>query len=130
MRKPIPRPGFLPDDLEGEIRALELIDYVTGSLHVRGATLAMLPGKFTSNEDGQREIAAHGRDAAISGLVALADRLGTRDYFFDRFTIADAAVFFLLQWKERADLTVPAALVDFDRIIKAGPAVGRALSDT
>lgn len=127
LAKSHPEAGLLPDDFETEIRILELIDHICGTLHVRGTTLAMIPGKFVQGDDAQQQIAAHGREVANAGLERLAAMLGDKPYFFGEFSIADAAVFFLLQWRDRAKLTVPETLDAFHQRMLARPAVARAL---
>ena len=39
--------------LEAEIRALELMDYIVASLHMRGATFALVPQKFIADPAAQ-----------------------------------------------------------------------------
>lgn len=128
LAKTHPEAKLLPEDFEAEIRVLEMIDYICGTLHVRGTTLAMIPGKFAQGDDAQEQISSHGREVANNGLKNLAEMLGDKEYFFGEFSIADAAVFFLLQWKDRAKLTVPDRLKAFHERMLARPAVARALS--
>lgn len=127
LAKTHPEAHLLPDDLESEIRVLELIDHICGTLHVRGTTLAMVPGKFVQGEDAQEQIATHGREVANSGLLRLSEMLGDKPYFFGDFSVADAAVFFLLEWKDRAKLTIPQPLQAFHQRMLDRPAVTRAL---
>ena len=120
--------NLLPPGLEAEIRAMELMEFVVSTAHMRGGTLAMLPGKFSQNDAAQKDIAEHGRKIIHDALDFLAERLGDKDFFLGTFSIVDATVFYLLQWKDRAGLDIPPTLEAFQNRMKARPAVQRALA--
>ena len=122
-----PDAGLLPAG-DGEYRALELMEYVVSTLHMRAATLAMLPSKFAADPAGQDEVRAHGREVLTAGLELLAERLGDAEWFFDRPGVADAAVFYLLSWQPRYALDLPPVLEAFRQRMAALPAVARALT--
>lgn len=129
LARSFPEMGLLPKGLEGEVRTLELIDFVVASVHMRGATLAMLPQKFTDNQAAHKDISAHGLKVVNDGLKVLSDMLGEKDYFFGcDFTIGDAAVFYVLCWEERFAMEIPDNLKAFHDRMKARPAVQRALA--
>lgn len=128
LAKSTPQANLLPAGLEAEIRALELMDFVVSTAHMRGATLTVLPIKFSDSEAAQKDISAHGRGVLIGALDYLAEQLGDKEYFLGPFSIADAAVFYVLQWKDRAKVEFPDALTAFDQRMKARPAVQRALA--
>ncbi len=108
-----PEANLLPDDSDGEARVLELVDYVVATLHMRGFTLMRLPQKFVSEAAAQRELSAAGERILADGLPALAARLGDRDWFLGAFSIADAAVFYLLNWACEAGIEIPVRLAEF-----------------
>jgi len=128
LAKSVPQANLLPPGLEAEIRAMELMEFVVSTAHMRGGTLAMLPGKFSQNDAAQKDIAEHGRKIIHDALDFLAERLGDKDFFLGTFSIVDATVFYLLQWKDRAGLDIPPTLEAFQNRMKARPAVQRALA--
>lgn len=121
-----PAAKLLPEDADGEYRALELVEYVVATLHMRGATLAMRPDKFVADEAAREALRSHGRDVLREGFELLSARLGDRDWFFDNPGIVDAAVFYLLSWRERIGVEIPAVLDAFYKRMEALPAVARA----
>lgn len=127
LAREFPQARLLPEAEEETWRALELVEYVVSSLHMRGVTLAMRPDKFISDPAARAELAAHGRDVLREGFDRLETRLGGRPFFFGHFTIVDAAVFYLLNWQPRLGLDLPTGLRAYYAEIATRPAVQRAL---
>jgi len=128
LARRFPEAALLPRDLEAETRVMEALDYMVGSVHMRGFTLALVPFKFVTNPEGQAELAAHGRAQAEAGLAALAAMLGDKDWLLGRYSIADAALFYLVLWAGRVGIDLPEVLVGFAARMQARPAVARALA--
>ena len=123
-----PEAGLLPDDPEGEARVLELVDYVVATLHMRGFTLMRMPQKFVSDPAAREELSAAGAKVVGEGLAALAERLGDRDWFLGDYSIADVAVFYLLNWADDSGLAMPSPLAAFLSRMRARPAVRAAMA--
>jgi len=114
-------------DLRAQARALELMDYVVATVHMRGFTLARLPQKFADTPEAQARVRQAGLGVVNEGLANLAASLGDRDWFVDDFSIADAAAFYVLNWAVGELRDIPENLVAFHRRMLARPAVARAL---
>ncbi len=121
-----PQAGLLPAG-DDEYRALEIVEHVVSSLHMRGATFAMRPDKFTDQPVVQAHLRQLGQAVLAEGLARLETRLGRADWFFESPGIADAAVFYLLSWSGRTGISPPPALAAFQTRMAALPAVARAL---
>lgn len=122
-----PQSGLLPEELEEQARCLELMDFVVSTLHMRGATLGILPMKFTQNEQFQAEIRLHGEKVVADGLKILSEKLGDHPYFMgNALTIADCAVYYLLRWEGRCKMDIPENLLEFRNRMRERPAVKRA----
>lgn len=128
IAKTFPEAKLLPEGTEGEVRTLELLDYVVATLHMRGATLVMRPDRFCPLPEAAESIRAAGLVVLTEGLGRLEERLGESDYFFGHLTIADAAVFYLLTWQERCGFTIPPKLAAFFDRMGQRPTVTRALA--
>lgn len=122
-----PQANLLPSKPEDFWPLLELVEYVVSSLHMRGATLVLRPEKFVTDPEGQKAIAQEGRAVLQEGLARLQSLLGDKEFFFDRFTIADAAVFYLLNWQPRLGLELPQNLASFHSRIAARDSVKKSL---
>jgi glutathione S-transferase len=122
-----PDANLLPASEEDRIRVMESLDYMVGTVHMRGFTLAMVPQKFTSAEAGQSDLRNQGTKVATEGFETLSRQLGDKPYLFDSFTIADAALFYLVSWAGRANIAVPPNLAGYRERLAARPAIRRAL---
>jgi glutathione S-transferase len=71
LAKSHPEAGLIPSGLEGEVRVLEALDFIVGSVHMRGFTLMLVPAKFVVTSGAQDEVRAHGREMAAKGLKQL-----------------------------------------------------------
>ncbi len=123
-----PAADLLPENPDDLWPAMELVEYVVSSLHMRGATLAMRPDKFLQDPAAQADLAEAGRAVLREGFAQLESRLAGRDFFFERFTIADAAVFYLLNWKARIGMDLPPALAAYHARLSERPSIARAMA--
>jgi glutathione S-transferase len=127
LARRLPKTDLWPADLEGEVRTLELIDFLVSSVHMRGFTLALVPMKFAPEEAAQQAVRAHGRIVAEQGLALAVERLGDMPFFHGaRPGAADAALIYMLPWAARVGIELPAPLVEFHDRMLARPAVRRA----
>ncbi|SOH95009.1 glutathione S-transferase [Monaibacterium marinum] len=129
LSRTYPDAKLMPEDVSGQARVLELLDYIVASLHMRGATLVIRPSLFAETPEGQAEVQTAGRAALVKGLAELDGRLGDNEYLLgDTFTAADAAAFYLLSWMPGLEIDRGANLnAYFDRML-ARPAVQRAVA--
>lgn len=93
-----PAAALLPEEVEGEVSALEQVEYIVSSLHMRGYTLAAKPEKFTDVPESQAQLVSHGLGVYKAGLAHIERSLGDKDYMLGRFSIVDAATYYLLSW--------------------------------
>lgn len=123
-----PAARLLPGDQLKELRTLELLEYIVSSLHMRGAVFLLRPEKFSADASAQEDLRQHGREVLTEGFAMLAKRLGDSEFFFDGFTVVDAAAFYLLNWKDRVGVALPAELEAYHQRLLKLPAVQRALA--
>lgn len=130
LAKTNPEAGLLPIGVQGEVRALELLDYMISTVHMRGFTRIFRPAQFTPTTSDEPAVQQTGKDIVETGLKLLARALGAQDYLLRDYSIADAALFFLAHWAvTRAKLPVPAAIQAHLERMRARPAVQRALAN-
>ncbi|QEW19534.1 Glutathione S-transferase GST-6.0 [Marinibacterium anthonyi] len=118
----IAQSGAWPGDPLAQARTLELLDFMVASVHMRGFTFVKVPGKFVSDPDAQAALYAHGRDQVDQGLAILSETLGDKDYLQGDFTIADAALIYLLDWAEMDGIAIADNLAACHARLRARPA--------
>lgn len=95
-----PQAELAPADPTERARLLDMLDFIVGSVHMRGFTFDKVPHKFLADPDGQAALKAHGRAEVIKGLKVLSDMMGDAPYLLGRFSVADTALFYVLDWAE------------------------------
>jgi glutathione S-transferase len=124
-----PESGLLPADPAAEARALELMDYVIGTMHMQGFARMARPGNFTPNEADQPQVQARGREIFIRGLGLVDKALAGHEYAAgSSFSTADGALFFIYNWAHRSNIELPPNLAAHFARLQARPAVQRALA--
>jgi len=131
LAKSNPEKNLIAPDLEGEVRTLELIDYVVSSLHMQGFSRIFKPEKFAPSESDLETVRTTGREIITAGLKNISNELGSKDFFIgDRLTIADCALFYLLFWvSDRVKMAVPANLEAYYQRLKSRPTARKVFAD-
>ena len=129
LAKSHPEAGLLPEDVEGEVRALELVDYMVSTVHMRGITRIFKPSAFTPTTADEPAVAQTGRDIVIDGLKLLSHALGAKAYLLGDYSVADAFLFVLETWAAgRIKIELPENLAQHYARLRECPAVQRALA--
>ena len=124
-----PQAKLLPDDLESQVRALEAMDYVVSTIHMRGFTLMFRPDVLSPAPEGAEAARARGREIFTNGLAVMNQALAGKDYVLGSFSIADAALFYVEFWAAaRAKLTLGANCAAHYARMLARPAVARMMA--
>lgn len=117
-----------PDALEKQAQTLEVLDFIVGSVHMRGFTFVKMPKKFQLDEKGTEDLRSFGRSEAEKGLKHLGSILGTSKYLFGNFGVADAALFYVLTWAEQEGIPHSNNLKKFLDRVRGRPAYQLAFS--
>jgi glutathione S-transferase len=123
-----PGAGLLAEDLEGQTRAMEVMDFIVASVHMRGFTFVLVPMKFSQNAEFQAEIAAHGKAQIAIGFERLAEILGDQDWLMGGYSIADATLFYITHWATMKGIEMPETIRAHHNRMLDRPAVQRALA--
>lgn len=122
-----PDTGLWPDDPMAQARTLEALDFIVGSLHMRGFTFVKVPQKFLSDDAGKAALRDHGRAEVGKGLTILSGMMGERDYLLGHFGLADAALFYVLDWAEQEGFALPANLAACHARLRARPSYSKSM---
>lgn len=122
-----PAARLIPEDLEGQVRVLELLDFIVASVHMRGFTFVIATAKFSANPEAQADLKAHGMAQVALGFDRLSETLGDKTWLCGDYSIADAGLFYLTVWAHRESIALPPNIAAHHQAMLARPAVQRAL---
>ena len=122
-----PEAALMPQDPDGEARATELLDYVVGTVHMRGFSRVILPIAF-GPEAQHEDIVAAGRGIVAKGFEIIDADLADKDYVVGGYSYADAALFYVERWAERFAISLPPNCGRHFKTMMERPAVKRVLA--
>jgi glutathione S-transferase len=121
-----PEAHLIPADLEGEVRMLEAIDYITATIHMQGFTRISRPERFGTDIEAVKEA---GREIYRKGMAIMDAQLAGRDWIVGPYSLADAALLYVENWSLRdGALALPANCAAHYARMKQRPAVQRAFT--
>jgi len=125
-----PEAKLMPTDLEGEIRCMEMLDYVCGTIHPQGFTRQFRATNFTPREEDLPKVIEQGKQLAAKYFDTLEKgwtHTGTW-VLPSGYSVADAALFFVEYWAaRRSGMSLPPHLDAHLKAMLARPAVQRTL---
>ena len=122
-----PEAALLPQDPDSEARAIELLDYVVGTVHMRGFSRMIVPAVF-GPEAQHADIVAIGRGMVTKGFEIIDAGLAGKDYVAGRYSYADAALFYVGRWAQRFSMPLPPNCKRHYETMMERPAVKRVLA--
>jgi glutathione S-transferase len=119
---------LLPEDLEGQTRVLEAMDYIVATIHMQGFGRVFRPGNYSSNEAEHAAVQARGREIFDKGFKLIDQALDHKDYLVGGFSVADAALFYVEFWAtKRVNHALPLNCAAHYARMAARPAVEHVL---
>lgn len=124
-----PKARLWPDDLENEVRVIETMDYVVGTIHGQGYTRIFTADNFTPNAADYDAIKLRGHEIVAKCFAVMNEALAGKEYVAGNFSIADAALFYVEFWADKIKIELPAnCLAHYQRMLTR-PAVQRVLRE-
>jgi glutathione S-transferase len=132
-----PRKRLLADAPLQAARALELMDYVVGTVHGQGYTRIFTTDRYLPDgltgavlAEAQQAIQARGREIVAAAFAVIDAGLPDSGYALGAdFSIADAALFYVEFWADKTGLTLPARCAAHYHRVRARPVVQRVLRE-
>ena len=122
-----PSSNLLPDNIDQQARALEIMDYCVATMHMQGFARLFRPANFSPDPAQEEAVKARGKEIAIKGFDTLNATLEGKDYAIGPFSIADSAVFYVEFWAGRVGIPLPANCAAHFERMKARPAIRRTM---
>jgi len=119
-----PQAGLVPDDAIGRARLQQWLCFIGTELH----KALFLPLFDQKAPEGTRQ---HTLDKARARLKYLDDHLAGREFLLDRFSVADAYLYTILNWTAptRVDLAPWPAIKAYHERLRARPGIARAFRE-
>ena len=119
----------MPGDADGDSRALELMTYAVGTIHGLGYARIFTTDKFTANPAEYPAVKAVGRTIVEQGFAVLNQSLPSQGYALGKFSIADAALFYIEFWADKSDIPLPENCRQHYQLMLTRPVVQRVLME-
>ncbi len=138
LARQYPRARLLPTDPLQAALALELMDYVVGTVHGQGYTRIFTSERYlpTGMADAadtaawQPAIQARGREIVNTAFAIIEARLPEAGYALGAdFGIADAALFYVEFWADKTGLVLPPRCAAHYQQVRARPVVQQVLRE-
>lgn len=129
LARAYPKAGLLPADADGEARVIEAMDHVVGTLHGQGFARLFTTDSFTPNAADHDAVKARGREIVEQGFAIMNAALAGQDYVARRFSIADAALFYVEFWADKLGIGLPEHCGAHYQRMRARPVVQRVLRE-
>jgi len=127
LARSYPKAQLLPGDPDGDARAIELMDYVIGTLHGQGFARIFTTDKFSINPADAEAVKAQGLEIVNKGFAVINATLPPQGYALGQFSIADAALFYVEFWADKTGVWLPAHCLNHYRLMLTRPVVRRVL---
>jgi glutathione S-transferase len=132
-----PRGKLLPDDPTLAARAIELMDYVVGTVHGQGFTRLFTTDSYLPEglDPAQRKtwhdaVQARGREIVAQAFEIIDARLPDTGLAIGTdFSVADAALFYVEFWADKTGLALPPRCAAHYQLVRARPVVQRVLRE-
>lgn len=124
-----PKAGLWPDDLESEVRIIETMDYVVGTIHGQGYTRIFTADNYTSNAAEHEAIRARGHEIVAQCFSVMNRALAGKEYAAGKFSVADAALFYVEFWADKIKIDLPENCLAHYRRMLTRPAVQRVMRE-
>ncbi|NVK17913.1 MAG: glutathione S-transferase N-terminal domain-containing protein [Methylocystaceae bacterium] len=125
-----PKKRLLPQNQVDQARCLEIMNFVTSTLHGQGYTRIFAPEKYMLRDDDLGQVKAKGLERVKSSFDVVAQYLtGCDGLVFDHLTIADAALFYVEFWADRSDIQMPVVCEQHYQTMCTRPIVQQVLAE-
>lgn len=129
LARSYPKAALIPDDPDAAARIIELMDFVVGTIHGQGFMRIFVPEKFSPDSTSFTYTKEQGQEMVKKALATVNHQLPDTAYAFGSFSIADAALFYVEFWADKAGIELPSKCLQHYRLMLSRPAVRRVLME-
>lgn len=129
LARTYPKANLLPDSVEAEVKAIELMDYAVGTMHMQGFARIFATYNFTAGGADEERVKAQGKQIVEKGFIVINAQLPDKGYALGEFSIADAALFYNEFWADKLGITMPPNCRAHYQLMLGRPVVQRVLRE-
>jgi glutathione S-transferase len=122
-----PATKLFPEDLEGEVRTVEAMDYCVATLHMQGFGRLFAARRAKTPAEAEMLTAA-GKEIIARGFARVEAMLAGKDWLTGTYSAADAALFYVCLWAGSMQIELPPNMAAHFARMKARPAVQATLA--
>ena len=126
LARTYPHKGLMPANREFE--ALQVCEYLTGTVQNFGLARLLRPGLFCEDEKYWDGVRKEGEKVLEKGFELIGQRLGRGPFLFDQFSIADASLFYFELRASGLRINLPAVVRSHYDMMRKRPAVLKVLA--
>ncbi|OQK15625.1 glutathione S-transferase [Methyloprofundus sedimenti] len=124
LARTYPKAQLMPGDIEGDTLVLETMNYVVNTLHMQGFTRIFTTDNYAFNEADVDRVKAQGDIIVKKGFALINKQLEGKSFISNKFSIADAALFYCEFWAVRIGIHLPDnCLAHYHTILKRPAAI-------
>lgn len=127
LARQYPRAGLLPEDMPDEIKVLDVMSYVVSTIHMQGFARIFTTDKFTPDEADYEWVKRQGTDIINRGFTVVDNMLSESGYVTEKFSIADAALFYVEFWAVKTGIELPPTCQKHYQLMLTRPTVRQVL---
>jgi len=118
-----------PTELEAEMRAVELMCYIAGTVHGQGFARIFATASFSPDPSGHAAAQDLGRRLVAHGFTIIEASLPDDGYAFGEFSVADPVLFYIAFWADKLSMALPPRVLSHYRLMLTRSAVQRVLRE-
>jgi glutathione S-transferase len=107
LARKYPGAGLFPDELSAQVKTIEVMDYVIGTIHAQGFARIFTTEQFCSNQIEHQAIKDKGLEIIQKAFDIIDHILTDKDYVTGNFSIADSALFYVEFWADKTNIKLP-----------------------
>ena len=93
-----PDKKLLPDDVDGQARMFEALDYAVATIHMQGFSRLFRASNYTPNPADEDKVKERGKEMVEKGYAVMDKTLAGKNYLAGSYSIADTALFYTEFW--------------------------------
>jgi glutathione S-transferase len=126
LAKTHPDKKLLPDDPEAQARAVEMLEYVEGTVHGQGFGRLFKPKAFDPSGQHEHDVEKQGKKILNDAFGIIDRQLASRAFAAgDSFSIADAALFYVERWAPAKQISLPPNVAQHFQRMLSRPSTGK-----